>query len=301
MLSRLRATLALGLFLLAASPAGASGTAPQAPLPPAGQIGAWQLAGEPTVWRESGLYGYIDGGAELFLELGFERLTVATYEQGDDEIVVELYRMADPVAALGAFLAHAGPLEPDADLDLHHTVGRYELQARRGDYYLKLQNVRGSAERVEDLLSFAGTIARQIPERPFDDPTEQLPEPGRVPGSTRVVRGPLALESIYSLGPGDILSLEPDRVAVAASYRSKAGDRHARLIVDYEAPDAARAALEHLSGHLDPYLERLERTADRLSFRGYGDDYGLVTRRGERLVLLVGLDEQPEVAPDGSD
>jgi hypothetical protein len=292
---RLRIVRAFGILLCI----GAAAAGP-APLPPGEAIGEWNLAEEPTVWRESGLYGYIDGGAELFLELGFDRLTVANYRRGEDEIVVELYRMTDPVAALGAFLAHAGPPDPNPALELQHTVGRYELQARRGTYYVKLQNVRGRAERIPDLLAFARAIAAEIPRQAFDDPTARLPEDGRIAGSTRIIRGPLGLESIYSLGAGDILSLEPDRVAVAAFYRSLEDDRHAQLIVDYGAPDSARAALEHLSGHLDPYLEPLERTADRLIFRGYGGDFGVVTRRGSSLELLLGLDERPAPGGDGS-
>jgi hypothetical protein len=289
MRSPLCATLALTLAIGLAGAASRS-----APLPSESDIEGWTRSGDPKVWQASGLYGYIDGGAELFLELGFDRLTVASYLQGDDEIVVELYRMSDPLAALGAYLAHSGPPEPDPGLDLRHTVGRYELQAHRGRYYVKLQNVSGSRQRVPDLLSFARVIARQIPDAVFDDPTAALPEQDRIPGSTRIIRGPLALEPIYSLGPGDILSLEPDRTAVAASYR-RGGDRFARVQVDHGSAEAAREALDRLDENLDSYLEELGRAPSRLVFRGYGGDFGTASVRGSRLVVLVGLDERPEL------
>lgn len=266
------------------------------PLPEPDALEGWQVHGEPDVWQASGLYGYINGGAELFLELGFDQLTVARYRSGEAELVVELYRMSDPVAALGAFLAHSGPPDPDSDLDLRHTVGRYELQAHIGRYYVKLQNVSGRRELVPQLLGIARSIGRQIPERAFEDPTRVLPREGLVPGSMRIVRGPLGLDSIYSLGKDDVLSLEPDRTAVAASYRTPGGDRHSLIRVHYPDGEAARKALQHLAGNLDPYLETLERTSRSLLFQGYGGDFGLIERQSQRITILAGLDDRPELA-----
>ena len=41
----------------------------------------------------------INGGAELFLELGFEQLTIQKYKDGAQELGVEAYRMTDATAS----------------------------------------------------------------------------------------------------------------------------------------------------------------------------------------------------------
>src|SRR5512146_1704116 len=73
-------------------------------LPADGFAGGWKKAEAPKRFTQADLYGYIDGGAELFLEYGFEQLTVQKYRNGADEFTVEAYRMTDPAAATGIYL-----------------------------------------------------------------------------------------------------------------------------------------------------------------------------------------------------
>ncbi|HPB73006.1 MAG TPA: hypothetical protein PLX71_08505, partial [Phycicoccus sp.] len=70
------------------------------------------------------LYNYIDGGAELFLEFGFEACTVQQYKRGADEAVMEVYRMDDPVAARGIYLMKCGVEKPDPAFKERHTADK---------------------------------------------------------------------------------------------------------------------------------------------------------------------------------
>lgn len=263
------------------------------PLPDASAIAPWEAAGAPRLWQAADLYGYINGGAELFLDLGFDRLAVRTYALERDEIVVEVYEMSDPVAGLGAWLAQTGPPAPDPSLDLRHTVGRYELQFVKGRHYVKLQNVSGRPEHVDALLTFARATAANIPDVSFHDPTTALPEEGRIPGSTRIIRGPISLQSVYSLGSGDVLSLGTERVAVSAAYRSDEDDRFTVILADYGSTSAAAGALRHLTENLDPYLDVLETSPSHLLLEDYNGRFGLAVVDGTRLRIRVGLDQRP--------
>ena len=64
----------------------------------------------PAVARDRGsLFEYINGGAELYLSYGFERLISAFYQLGDDEeksIVLDIYDMGTPLQAYGVFGAN---------------------------------------------------------------------------------------------------------------------------------------------------------------------------------------------------
>src|SRR5665811_1546039 len=54
-------------------------------------------------FSETSLYGYIDGGAELYLEYGFDTLVVTEVTALSKDIKVEVYRMTDAEAAFGIF------------------------------------------------------------------------------------------------------------------------------------------------------------------------------------------------------
>lgn len=271
------------MLALAAAPAG-----DPAALPPEGFQGGWNRLAPPKVWPAADLYGFIDGGADLFLEFGFEAVTVQTYVKGDDEFSVELYRMTDPTAALGIYLAKCGEETPDPSLGERHTLGRYQLALTKGRYYLILNNESGKTELIPDLLAFAHHISAHLPEGKAPDLFAPLPPAGRLPGSLRLVRGPLALQSLFTLGPGDILSLGGKVTASAASYADAT-----RIVVDYPSPAAATGAFRHLADHLDPYLKPLSRQENRLVFEDFAHEFGCIELAGSRMTITLGLTVKP--------
>ncbi|MBD3223101.1 MAG: hypothetical protein GF313_00110, partial [Caldithrix sp.] len=69
-------------------PAGASIT-----LPDDRFAGDWQKSGTPLTFDRENLYGRINGGAEIFLEYGFEQLLVQKYMNAQKRLELEIYRM----------------------------------------------------------------------------------------------------------------------------------------------------------------------------------------------------------------
>ena len=71
-------------------------------------IPGWTRTGPPERYNKEGLYGYIDGGAEIVLQYGFRELAVSTFKPAaapaaPKEIVLEIYRMASGEAAFGLY------------------------------------------------------------------------------------------------------------------------------------------------------------------------------------------------------
>ena len=58
-----------------------------------------------AIYTPATLSTHINGGAELFLEFGFEEMQLLTSTADEVELTAELYRMRDPEAALGIYLA----------------------------------------------------------------------------------------------------------------------------------------------------------------------------------------------------
>ncbi len=272
---------------------GCGGPAGVDPFPADGFFGSWQRDGATQALPGADLYGRIDGGAEVFLELGFDRLLVQAYRSGDDEIEAELYRMRDPDAALGIYLAKCGEETPAPGLDARHTVGPHQLQMVKGSSYLAVTVLSGEGDLTPAMVALARDISTRIPDGDVGHPFAVLPAAGRVPGSERVIRGPFTLDAVYTLGEGDILSLGGRLTAVASAYRDADGHTWSEIAATYPDEGAAAAAFSHLAGNLDPYLKVLATSEQRLVFSDYAGRFGEATRRGAEIHVRVNLAEQP--------
>jgi len=283
--------LAAPLVLLAAALAAAGD---ETLLPAAGVVAGCTRYGAVLVYPGAELYGLIDGGAEIFLELGFERATVQRYACGGEEISLELYRMRDATAALGVYVQKCGRETPDPSLAARHTIGRVQLQLVRGDLYLVATADAPGEEIRAALLGLAGAVVDRLPTTGAADPFAALPRERLVAGSERVIRGQFGLQAIVTLGDGDVLQLQDNDVTAAAgSYLDEHGNRFSRVVADYPTAAAASAALAGVSAGLDPYLTPLERSAARLVYRDHAGRFGSITVTGRRLELLCDLVAPP--------
>ncbi len=263
-------------------------------LPPSGFAGGWTRNGQAKIFPASALYNHIDGGAEIFLELGFEEATVQRYTRAADEIVVECYRMRDAEAALAIYLDKCGAETPSPGFDERHTAGRYQLLFVRDRYFVILNNPPGTPAVAPALVEFARAIAGRLPPggnvRAFD----VLPREGIVPGSLRLIRGGVGLQEIATLGDGDILSLGGTLTAAAARYTGGAAGDRTLVVVVYPSEAEAATAFRHLADHLDPEIRPLAAADRRLVFASYDGTFGVAARAGARLELSLRLKARPE-------
>lgn len=254
--------------------------------PLAEPIAGWVFAAPARVFRGAELYGHIDGGAELYLELGFEEATVQELRKDQAVLEVELYRMSDPVAAVGAYLFRCGQETPAGGLADRHTAGRHQVLLWRERYLVVVNNPTGAAAHAPAMVEVARELAGRLPPAPALDVFSALPAAGRVPGSERVVRGPVGLGAFVTLGDGDVLRLGGTVTAVVARYGADAPEGPGSLLLaDYPDEAAAGAALAHFGSHLDPTIEVTRRAADGLEFRDWAGRGGAARVAGRRLSL----------------
>lgn len=262
-------------------------------VPPAAADQAWDPVAPVELYRPDDLYGHINGGAELFLEFGFEFLSMLRYEAGGARYTVEMYQMADPQAALGVYLAKCGNETVDPTLGFRHTAGRYQLMMVRNRFFFVISNPAGDEAGAQRLKILARQWSDMLEPDPDRDPLGALPAEGRVAGSERMARGPVALDPVVTLGEGDVLQLAGKHTALVARYRDESGVGHTRLQVTYPDGDAAHAALLHLIANLDSHLQGLAAEKDRLVYRSYDGTFGVATVDGPMLVIRFGLTAQP--------
>ncbi len=262
--------------------------------PPTGAIDNWKTRSGTKRFSGAELYGHINGGAEIFLDLGFERLDVQKYAQGKRTITVDIYHMADRAAALGIYLMKCGKETPSDVVDARHTVNQYQLLATAGAVYLTITDVDGTEPAGATLAKFARYIMRSVPDAGNEDLFAALPVGDRIVGSERIIRGQFTLQAIYTLGPGDILQLNGETTALCARYRSGAKESFTRLVADYPSAAAAKNAFDHLGANLDSYLEVITSRNGQLLFKDYAGKFGLVELDDARLDLSIEMARQPE-------
>ncbi len=74
------------------------------------------------------LYGHIDGGADLYYEYGFERLSVQELRLNHESYFAEVYRMNDSGGAFGIFSVSHGECAPADSLPPSSCVSPYVIQ-----------------------------------------------------------------------------------------------------------------------------------------------------------------------------
>lgn len=259
-------------------------------LPQSEAVNGWNQTDKFKTFMKSDLYGHINGGAEVFLELGFERLTLQYYEYEENEISIEIYRMTDVTAATGIYWMKCGEENRDSTLTVKHTVNRYQLMLQKNRYFVMIYNRSGSGKFKNDIIKMAGIIIDHLPEDQIVPELKLLPTEGLIDKSVRIIRGPYTLQAIYTLGEKDILSLSGKTTAIAADYKDKNQKTYMMIVVKYPNQDYANAAYNNIRSRLDQYMKIIEWWENDFILKDYEDRYVKGQLAESRLVILLNLD-----------
>jgi len=285
--SRARSGAAAVAIVLALAPGVAAAAAPvgdgAALLPASGALPGLVAEGAPLRLRGAELYGHIDGGAEPFLELGFDHLVAQEYRSRGGAVAVEVYVMDDPTAALGIYLMKCGR-EPRLDgLAARHSAAAGQVMLVGGNVFANVYDAVGDGRADAAVAAAAGAVSARLPAAVEPPELALLPAEGRVEGSLRVLRGAFTLQRVFTFGEGDVLGLSHGVTAVAADFADGRGGTTTRLAAVYPTDEAARAALATLAASLDPGLVVRERSAERLELIDWSGRLGVVEVRGASL------------------
>lgn len=216
-------------------------------------IPGWVRAEAPRVFTREGLYGHIDGGAELVLQYGFKELSVHVFEPeggGTKEIVLEIYRMESGEAAFGLYSTKLeGEEERWPGIASDHWFTRGQANLVKGPY---LANILASDCTDEEVGDFLAVVERKIPGEGTVRPPGMgfLPAEGMVRGSGRYIKGALAARNESPLLDGDFWGFAEGR-AEAYSARYGAAPALSKLIIIefLGVPEADTGAIGEGSEH----------------------------------------------------
>jgi len=256
--------------------------------PEDGFISGWNREGPVKHFSPATLFNHINGGAELFLEFGFEELLVQNYKSGPHEIGIQVYRMRDSEAAFGIYLLKRGMETPLEAIPARNSSDMMQFTIVKNDHFILIDNFQGNKDLVPVMVELARVVLEPIA---ADDPLilpESLPRPGMRQESLLLFRGPFALQPLFTFGEGDILQLRGRITGFAVEYTEPAVPC-TLLFIPYPEISAARDALTHLRAHLDPYLKILSSSENGFTFKDYRGRYGSVLMERNELRLKINL------------
>ncbi len=212
------------------------------------EITPWKTDGNFQAYNSAHLQDYLDGGADIYFEYGFQSVGVQAYKKKDGMLQVEIYGMKSPKAALGIFTFRRHSL-PDSTFKVPNEVSKYDILFQKGRYFVAITNMDGSPATAHALRKFAAVMLKKIPAGGMEtNPFASLPAKGLQPASEMLISGPLSMRVRWSLGRLHCFHFERGTRGVTARYKFK--KIHFELFVIHPAKRAGFYALVECFGNI---------------------------------------------------
>jgi hypothetical protein len=246
----------------------------------------WERKEEPEHYEGEGLFGHINGGAEIFLQYGFKDLALGRYtmkaEGKEKEIVLEAYWMESPADAFGIFsVKRAGDEIVSGRIDALNWVSGTQINMAKGEYFV---NVVGFECEEEELEEFAAFVARRI-EGEVELPGElsYLPSQGMIRGSGKYIRGQLAASADSVLLQKDFWGFKGETMAVSSRYEPS---NSKLIIVDFGKEKIGLK--EQVIELFEEYLAEIVVKEKVIQGKNSIGKYFLFSHEGDMAVLILG-------------
>lgn len=114
------------------------------------------------------LFGYIDGGAELYLEYGFSGAVVTEISTRDGKFKTEIFKMTGPEEAFGIFSVSKYHCRSTPGLATFSCQTKYQLQFCKGPYYISIINSTGTGSDSVIMVLMGKIVSGKIKEPDID-------------------------------------------------------------------------------------------------------------------------------------
>jgi hypothetical protein len=160
-------------------------------LPAVSSMDGWHVAAGPTDYDSETLYEYLNGGAPLYLDFGFQGMVHVRYQLGDDSLSSVTLDVYDMGSDLGAFGLYRSGRPPEAEVRPWGTEGyRSGIMAAawKGGVSIHAQADDDQPELIEAMESLVAQVASDVAGgTSLPQIIDSLPSGGLVPLSERIV------------------------------------------------------------------------------------------------------------------
>lgn len=165
------------------------------PLLISSDLPGWKIS-DPDFYSAKQLYGYINGGAELYLEYGFRQVSAQRCSKGDHELQVDIYQMVSPEAALGIWSILRGDCPDQLSGAKWSCLRPAQVLFTRGPYLVSVVPYDRSQETRATAQKAAAALLKRIGGKDYN-PSELFRSGPLSPGreALKFLHGPLALQN----------------------------------------------------------------------------------------------------------
>jgi len=205
----------------------------------------------------AGLYGFMNGGADLYLEYGVKSLIAREIVYKGEEFSIEIYEMQSPVDAFGIYSLHTFKCDRIDALDCLNCLSAYQQQLVVGAKYISIVFPSGSGVAKKAADELAQSFLNIYTSEKLDIPAILNLTP---PYSDKLkyMRGPIAITNAQ---------WKLSKVVADISHKG------IWLVVDKQTNQDKALVLLSSKNDVDRIKERL----DRLDIIDNGDDYIYIT------------------------
>ncbi|MBN2814888.1 MAG: hypothetical protein JXQ80_12475 [Bacteroidales bacterium] len=149
---------------------------------------------KPKVYTGASLFGYMNGGAELYREYGCAGAWISELEYMGSDFKIEVFKMKGAEEAFGIYSLSRFQCSSEPPLSVFTCQTPYQLQICLGPYYINIINSTGSANDSLAALKIGAAVANKIRELPADM-TQYLPgiPSETINGKAILVKGELGI------------------------------------------------------------------------------------------------------------
>lgn len=239
-------------------------------LPDPGELGLWRQVDSVRLFAGEDLFTFIDGGADIYFEYGFQQVISAEYQNSNRiSIKLEIYEMKDTAAAYGIYSMNEGTQGKTVRVGNEGVLNEYYCVFWKDKYLTFISSDDTTGETLEGILTVAESVDGKIQnkgKRP--GLTTLLPQQGLI--GCRYVRGLIGLSSIYDFDTKNIFNV---REGVAGIYND-----HTVFIFKYNSENDAKM-------RYDSAREVLKRSTKMTNFKDEVKRYSLTDRKGSHLCI----------------
>jgi hypothetical protein len=258
-------------------------------------IPGWKRSGDPERFNKDGLYGYIDGGAEIVLQYGFRELSVFKFTPAEEtaaekELVLEIYLMNSAQAAFGFYSTKLeGEEQGWPGIKSDHWISLGQANLVKDEFMI---NILAPECTDREIGEFMVALERKIPGRGTARPKGMrwLPREGMVPVSGRYIKGPLAAQSESPFLEQAFWGFGAAEGATEA-YSAKYGAAPAvskLVIVKFKKAPAAGVLEDSVLAAFSEYLVDALRDGDSVEGKNQAGRWFLFKGKGAVAALVLG-------------
>jgi hypothetical protein len=263
-------------------------------LPTASEIDNWKRNLDFEEYKGEDLFFYINGGAEIYHEYGFERVIVQDYQNRNGRSAsLEVYKMSSADSAYGMYTFKSSGKGQELNVGHGCKLQDYYLNFWKGQYLVTITGFDAETETIDGLKSIANVVDKKIrTQANAEMPViySRLPQEDLDAQSVKYFMGNLGLVNSYPFANTDIFKIQE---GIKGTY----SDGYDIYILEYKNAEASQMAFDSAKKEFKDAVKYQNITAgqDHIEIE---DDSGIqiVVQPYHTFILIVLGTQSPEQA-----